>query len=156
MTPKFIVDMNAGKLTRWLRVLGYDALFINPIDDDELIRMAISQERAILTRDGHIPKRRIVRRHRVPVLLLDSESWKEQLKQVIDRFNLSREEHPFARCIRCNEPLGDSETESIKERVPPYVFQTQSSFKECPKCHRVFWRGTHWDRMCKELGIPTL
>lgn len=37
---KFIVDNNVGRLTGWLRALGYDTLFINPIDDGRLVDIA--------------------------------------------------------------------------------------------------------------------
>ena len=49
--PKFIVDHNVGKLTKWLRLMGYDALFFNGGDDSGLIAITLAKSRIILTRD---------------------------------------------------------------------------------------------------------
>lgn len=76
MKPKFIVDLNVGKLANRLRMLGYDALFLNGLDDNELVRIALKEGR---------------------------------------------------------------------------VFRTQEQYVQCPVFNRIYWRGTHWQRMREEL-----
>jgi hypothetical protein len=41
--------------------------------------------------------------------------------------------------------------EEVRDRVPPYVFQTQREYVECPACHRIYWKGTHWQAMVKTI-----
>ena len=41
--------------------------------------------------------------------------------------------------------------DEISNLVPPYVLKTQNQYMECPSCHRIFWRGTHWQAMSQEL-----
>jgi hypothetical protein len=58
--PKFIVDHNVGKLTKWLRIMGYDTRFFNDIDDADLIAVALAEGRVIVTRDTQIVKRGVI------------------------------------------------------------------------------------------------
>ena len=153
MRPKFIVDVNAGKVTKWLRALGCDVLFVNPVDDDDLIAIAHRQGRTIITRDRGIPQRRSVTRRGVGVVLLKSASWREQMRQLITELGLMDSAAPFTRCMECNAPLEERERAWAQGKVPPYVYTTQRLFKECPQCRKVYWRGTHWDRMCEELEM---
>ena len=65
--------------------------------------------------------------------------------------NLDCDSEQFTRCLECNQPLVHRRKEEVRELVPPYVFQTQSQYVQCPSCHRIYWRGTHWQRMKREL-----
>ena len=151
MGPRFIVDTNVGRLARWLRMLGYDALFINEINDRQLVAIGLKEKRVLLTRDTQIMQRRVVTSGRLKALLVKGDDTKEQLRQVVRAMNLNCEERQFTRCLECNQPLLSRTKEEIRDRVPPYVFQTQPQFVECPSCHRIYWRGTHWQRMKREL-----
>ena len=42
--------------------------------------------------------------------------------------------------------------ESARNRVPPYVFQTQEAFGYCATCDRFYWKATHWEAMRARLG----
>jgi len=150
MRAKFIVDTNVGKLARWLRMMGYDTLFINPIDDDGLIRIALKEKRVLLTKDTQILLRRVATSGKLKVLLIEGDDPKEQLRQVARAMKLDQD-RKFTRCLECNEPLVRRRKEEVRDLVPPYVFQTQSQYFQCPACHRVYWRGTHWQRMKQEL-----
>ena len=152
MRPRFIVDTNVGRLARWLRMMGYDALFINEIDDRQLVAIGLKERRVVLTRDTQIMQRRVVTNGRLEALLVRGDYIKDQLRQVVRTMNLDCEERQFTRCLECNQPLTRRRKEEVKDLVPPYVFQTQSRFVECPSCHRIYWRGTHWQRMKRELG----
>jgi uncharacterized protein len=148
---KFIVDSNVGRLARWLRIAGFDTIFINDLDDNRLVRLALSEGRVLLTKDTQILKRRVATTGRLKVILIESEKVKEQLRQVVKELKLANEIKPFTLCLECNQPLVPSEKEDVKELVPPYIFQTQTQYMQCPACNRVYWRGTHWQRMSREL-----
>jgi hypothetical protein len=147
----FIVDSNVGRLARWLRIAGFDTVFINDIDDNKLVRQALAEGRVLLTKDTQILKRRVATTGRLKVILIESEKVKEQLRQVVKELKLADEIKPFTLCLECNQPLVPKERDEVKDLVPPYVFKTQTQYMECPACHRVYWRGTHWQRMSREL-----
>ena len=146
---KFICDDNLGKLAKWLRTLGYDTRFQLTIEDGELVSLALKEDRIILSRDTKLTRFKIKDKY----LLIQSEKPLEQLKQVVDRFNLTIEEDLlFSLCLVCNQPLQRVEKEKIKDRLYPYVFQTQENFVYCPVCDRLYWAGTHVERMTKKLS----
>ena len=151
MPLKFVVDANLGKLAKWLRIAGYDALFATNIDDDSLIRIGLQDERVVLTKDTHIPRRRVATSGKLKVLLIKYDKVMDQLKQVAQALALDLKAHLLSRCIRCNQPLVPTTKEEIQDMVPAYVFTTQFRFSQCPTCGRVYWQGTHWDNMEREL-----
>ena len=145
---RFICDDNLGRLAKWLRTLGYDTLFCSSISDRELLRKALDQERIILTRDNHLIQMKSVQDY----LLIKSDQPLEQLKQVIQHFKLKRDEEKlFTRCSLCNTELKPVEKEKIKDRLYPYVYQTQDNFVYCSSCDKIYWPATHIDRMKEKL-----
>ncbi len=150
-TPKFIVDHNVGKLARWLRLMGYDALFFRGENDAELVAIALKEGRVILTRDTRIMQRRLVTRGKLKALLIASDQPQRQIRQLIDSFNLDCRFNPFSLCLECNQPLVERKKAEIEGLVPPYVFKTQEQFRQCPSCGRFYWRGTHWRAMTRRL-----
>ena len=149
--PRFIVDVNVGRLAKWLRVLGYDTLFPTDAGDNELVRIGLREERIIVTKDSGIAERRVATTGRLRVVLIQHDDIQSQIRQVISALNLNNNGQ-FTRCIPCNELLIDLSRESAKEEVPPYVFETQEEFMRCPTCGRIYWRGTHWANMDRELA----
>lgn len=146
---KFIADENVGKLCKWLRILGYDVSYYSPIDDAELIRKAAYENRVILTRDSGIPKWNMAKN----CLLLESSSPIEQLKQVVEHFNLSvSKKLIFTRCIECNVPVVDVSKSDVKSKIPPFVYKTHEKFVQCPSCEKVYWAGSHYDNVLKRLS----
>jgi hypothetical protein len=146
---KFICDDNLGKLAKWLRTLGYDTLFELTIEDGKLVSLALKENRIILSRDTKLSRFKIKDKY----LLIQSENPLEQLKQVIDHFKLKVEgDLLFSRCLVCNQPLQGMEKEKIKDRLYPYVYQTQENFVHCSVCDRIYWTGTHVDKMAKKLS----
>ena len=152
MRPRFVVDANVGRLARWLRMMGYDTVFINDIDDDILVDIGLNEKRVVLTKDTQIMLRRVVTTGRLKALLIQDDDVKAQLRQVADALGLNRRRQ-FTRCLECNEPLVVRKKEEVRDLVPPYVFRTQSRYVQCPVCSRVYWRGTHWQRMNRELEL---
>lgn len=149
--PRFIVDSNVGKLAKWLRMLGYDAVFFEGDDDAYMIDRALKESRVILTRDTQIMKRGVITSGRLKAILIDSDEPEPQILQVIEALHLDFQSRTFTICLECNQPLEERRKEEVKERVPPYVFKTQTQYMECPVCHRIYWRGTHWQAMLRKL-----
>ena len=149
--PRFIVDSNVGKLAKWLRMLGYDAVFFEGDDDAYMIDRALKESRVILTRDTQIMKRGVITSGRLKATLIDSDEPESQILQVIETLHLDFQSRTFTICLECNQPLEERSKEEVKERVPPYVFKTQTQYMECPVCHRIYWRGTHWQAMLWKL-----
>ncbi len=149
--PKFIVDCNVGKLTKWLRLMGYDAQFFNGSDDSQLVAAAQAESRVILSRDTRIMKRRVITSGQLKAVLIQSDEPERQIRQVIDTLHLDCQFRPFTLCLECNQPLVERDKDEVKELVPPYVFKTQSQFRQCPNCQRIYWRGTHWRAMTQKL-----
>lgn len=142
---RFIADAMLGTLAKWLRILGYDTQFDPNLDDHQLVRLARAQERVLLTRD-----RELARRRGLSVLLITSERLDAQIGQVFAEFNLEPD-RSFSRCPVCNAPLVEVDRETAQSRVPAYVAQTHKTFKSCPTCQRIYWRGSHWQRMDDQL-----
>lgn len=140
-----------GKLAKWLRMMGYDTLFFNGPDDSNMIATALTERRVILTRDAEIMKRRVVTSGKLKAIHIKSERPEQQIRQVVKTLNLDHDFIPFTLCLECNQPLVMRTKEEVRDRVPPYVFQTQREYVECPACHRIYWKGTHWQAMVKTI-----
>ena len=147
MDRKFFVDAMLGSLARWMRTLGYDALYEAHIDDTALLLRAAADGRIVLTRDTLLMKRRLARGRAV---FIESEDIGAQLKQVTSLFP-NEEEKLLTRCLRCNATLERIDRQLVEEKVPQYVFLTQNEFSMCPACKRVYWGGTHRERMMGDL-----
>ena len=145
------MDVNVGRLAKWLRVMGYDALFPRDVGDNELVRLALREDRIIVTKDRGLMDRRLVTTGRLKVVLVTHDDLKSQLRQVIQTLALDHREM-FTRCICCNESLVALQREEARERVPAHVYNTQEQFMQCPLCRRIYWRGTHWSNMQRDLA----
>ncbi len=134
-------------------MMGFDSLFFSGENDTDMVRQALTEGRVILTRDTEIMERRVVRNGRLKAILINSEVPEIQMRQVLSAFDLKPHFKPFTLCLECNEPLVGKTTEEVENRVPPYVFKTQTQYMECPACRRIYWRGTHWEAMIKKLEV---
>ena len=150
-SPRFIVDLNCGKLAKWLRMIGYDTKLFDHRDDKYLIHLALTENRIILTRDTQMMQRRIIAIGELKALLVTNDDPLRQIQQVVKELGLNFGFKPFSLCLECNRPLEKVSKENVKDRVPPYVYLTQTQYVECPNCHRVYWQGTHWQAMAKKL-----
>ncbi|MCS6862051.1 MAG: Mut7-C RNAse domain-containing protein [Abditibacteriales bacterium] len=144
---KFIADAMCGKLARWLRIVGYDVRYDASLDDDDLVEIALEEDRVLLTRDAKM----LLRRDLPPHLLIVSDDWKEQLAQVVQHFGLDTVSYRFSRCVDCNEPLIPIGKAEVQYRVPSYIFDAHDTFYTCPQCRKVFWVGSHIERGRKVL-----
>ena len=144
--PAFIADCHLGKLAKYLRLMGFDTLYFTHIDDNDLITLALEQNRTILTRDKGLSER-----SKAPVLFLESMDTKTQLQTLISHFRLKEHPAPFSRCIVCNTPLQVIEKAEVMHRVPEKVLRHFSRFEYCSVCDRVYWQGDHYRHMKRFL-----
>jgi uncharacterized protein with PIN domain len=151
MDMKFIVDINVGKLAKWLRIMGYDAILFKDKDDSDMVKIALRQDRTILTKDTGIMRRRLVTNGKLKALLIEGENSELQIQQVANKLDLDFHFNPFSLCLECNEALIEKSKDSLQGSVPPYVYKTYDFYMQCPTCHRIYWRGTHWEAMSKKL-----
>lgn len=135
-----------GRLARWLRIIGQDVTYGPHLSGYGLVREARREGRLILTRDRGIGKR-----NPPDYLLIQSDRFREQLRQVVEACGLDPWKEAFSRCVECNARLEPISKSAIQERVPPYVFSSQERFSLCPRCQRVYWPATHQQRMLDEL-----
>lgn len=145
---RFIADSMLGKLAKWLRIIGYDVTYYPRIPDEELIERAEREGRVILTRDTLLIQRRKARDNH---FFVEGDSYKDQLRQVVEHFSLNPLNKTLTRCLVCNGLLLPLDKHDAGKKVPPYVYETQDEFKTCPSCGRIYWGATHKDEMTKQL-----
>ena len=143
---KFAADRMLGRLVKWLRVIGQDVIYGPHLTGYGLIRAGRAEGRLILTRD-----RRLKQKQPPPFIFIESDHYREQLRQVIQECGLKPGHSLFTRCVTCNTVLQPRSKETVERLVPPYVFSTQGKFSWCPVCQRVYWPATHHEKMLHEL-----
>jgi hypothetical protein len=139
----FIVDVNVGRLARYLRMAGLDVLFDPGWDDTDIIDLLGFDRRVVLTRDLGLLKRKRVEFGRY----VRSENPAEQLQEIIRLFGLEDELRPFSRCLECNTPLEPVAKEEVIHRLEPLTKKYYHSFSRCPSCDRIYWAGSHTEDM---------
>jgi len=148
-----MVDHNVGKIAKWLRMMGFDTSFFTGLNDTDMVNIALREDRILLTRDTGIMERRVVTNGQLKAILIKSDRLPQQTQQVIDDLQLRQDQiRPFTICMECNIKLVERTIEEVRDRVPPYVFATQTHFVECPSCHRIYWQGTHWQNMVSKIS----
>jgi uncharacterized protein with PIN domain len=142
--PKFAADRMLQRLARWLRLLGADVLSGDTLGGAELLKAARREGRIVLTRDKRL-------RTAPDALYIESNHFREQLREVLTRFPFDTRSHAFTRCSYCNEPLSEVGREIVARRVPPFVYASHEKFALCERCGRVYWGATHLERAKREI-----
>jgi len=146
--PKFICDDNLGKLTRYLRVAGYDTLFFTPISDGRLLQLALDDQRHILSRDRRFLERTLAR----DIFIIADDHWPDQLRAVMTRFGLTFDPgRMLSRCLEDNSLTQKIDKTTVEAALFPYTFSHFQDFRQCPTCKRIFWSGSHIDAMVSRL-----
>ncbi len=143
---RFAADFMLGRLAKWLRIIGQDVIYGRHLTGYGLIRAARAESRLILTRDRSLKKKQPP-----AFLLIESDRFREQLRQVVRECGLQLKGDLFTRCTACNTVLQPKPKETLETIVPPYVFSSQEKFFSCPTCRRVYWAATHHQKMLEEL-----
>jgi uncharacterized protein with PIN domain len=136
---KFLLDWPLGGLAKWLRFCGFDATLVRLVPDKPGTWPPPQPQTHLLT--GQAACQRL---KRPDLLILAAREPEAQLTEVIRRLGISpRHLNPLSRCSHCNEPLALLDRDQVQGRVPEHVFHYQRRFYECPRCHRVYWPGSH-------------
>jgi uncharacterized protein with PIN domain len=140
---RFVVDVNLGKLAQKLRLLGFDTLFRNDFEDDEIIDLSLEEKRIILTRDKGILKQNAVTHG----YFIRNDDPKKQLTEVIERFQLQSSFRPFSRCSNCNGELEEVAKSKLKTILPNDTLNYYNEFWNCTGCGKIYWEGSHFGRI---------
>jgi len=146
--PRFVLDNHLGRLSAHLRMLGLDCLYRNDIQDEQLVKASLDEERILLTRDRRLLRRKLITRG----CCLRSLDSIEQLQEALKRFTLTRWIKPFQRCLRCNHPLETVRKEDVLHRLEPLTRRYFDEFHLCPACNQVYWKGSHYERMMQTIA----
>jgi len=140
---KFLVTEECARLARWLRLMGHDTALLPAQPLSELYRTAYQESRIIVTRNRRARPSRLFR-----MIQLDGRTLEEQLRQLMREAPLTIDATTvLGRCDRCNVLVEPIDKSLVKSRVPPYVYETQSTFHQCPSCRRIYWSATHEHRI---------
>jgi uncharacterized protein with PIN domain len=140
---RFVLDCHLGRLAKYLRLPGFDALYSRFGEDAELADVSHREKRVLLTMDRDLLKRSKVERG----YLVHDANPRDQLTEVLRRFDLKESFKPFVRCLECNARLETVSKQAVLERVPERVAEWCEEFQRCTGCGRVFWKGSHYERM---------
>jgi hypothetical protein len=132
--PSFVADVMLGRLAKWLRVAR-----------------ARREGRILLSRDTRLLVRKAVKQF----IFLESDKVQDQIRQIFEHTRTTDLPRLLTRCLSCNELLNEVPRETVREIVPPYVYQTQAHFKSCPQCRKVYWAGTHRQSVVRTLEALT-
>lgn len=141
--PAFVLDNHLGRLAAFLRMLGFDSLYRNDFQDNELADIAEQTGRVLLTRDLRLLMRKSIR----VGYWLRSKDPHTQVIEVVKRFGLEDQIEPFKRCMQCNTLLEPVEKEQVLPHLQPLTKKYYDEYRLCPGCERIFWQGSHYERM---------
>lgn len=145
---RFMADRMLGRLALYLRMLGYDTVYVRQNDAAGMIERSLAEQRIILTRDTRLVRQKDV----PPMLFIHDDAALSQLNEIVDHFGLKPERNRwFTRCLRCNAALVTVPARDIAHLVPSYILASHQEFSQCPQCQRVYWRGTHRERMEEQI-----
>lgn len=144
---RFFADAQLGRLARHLRLLGFDTRYENDIGDRELVQRAVAEGRIVLSRDRDLLFRREVGHG----CHLRSDDPREQLRRVLVRYELAAEARPFTRCMECNGALQPVAKSAVESELDVQTRECFDAFWRCDGCGRVYWRGSHYDRLRKRV-----
>lgn len=147
---KFITDGMLGKLTRWLRLLGYDVEYANDMEDKKLMALAKKEKRILLTRDLELFQQANARG--VDAFLVEGRTEVERLACMAKKHDFHLEiDVTVSRCPKCNTKIRPVAKDTVAEKVEKATFTFYNEFWECSKCGQIYWQGAHWKKITKTL-----
>jgi len=159
---RFLADAMLGKLSKWLRIIGFDTLYYREAEDDKLVKLAIKENRQILTRKTSLRNRKDIKNQLFfisenQLFFISENNPIKQLQEVKEHYGIKIQPHKvFTLCLICNQRLKEISAELAKGRVPDYIANTKKMFSICPYCKRVFWKGSHYENILKRIFIEYL
>ncbi len=141
---RFIADSMLGSLAKWLRILGFDTLYLRDIRDNDLIRIVREQKRILITRDKGFLKRKGIE----GIIFIESNYLKEQLDEFLLWIRAKGiKPRPYRLCPSCNGEIIPAEKALIRNDVPEYTFHSVRNFYRCINCGKIYWKGSHTKRI---------
>jgi uncharacterized protein with PIN domain len=147
--PKFILDTHLGKLANYLRMMGFDTLYRNDYDDDELAQVSHDETRIVLSRDFGVLKRGIVT---YGYFVRNTDPTK-QLVEISQRYGLAQQLEPFSYCMRCNGRVVTVSKQDVINHLPEDTAAYYEEFQQCQSCQQVYWKGSHHEKMERLLNL---
>jgi uncharacterized protein len=142
--PRFVLDVHLGRLAKYMRMLGFDALYENTYSDDDIVEIVRHDpKRIVLTSERRLLNRSIITHG----YCVRSREWRKQLEEVMRRCNLLSHVAPFSLCLTCNGRVIPVKKDEISGCVPLHISETFREFTICSRCGKVYWRGSHYSRM---------
>lgn len=146
---KFLCDQMLAGLGKWLRTAGYDTEIVEtPIEDRKILERALREGRLLLTRDHHFCEMPAGEK---TVIFLEGNSIEECVLELNHLLKIDWLHAPFSRCLQCNSLLAEADAQVILEQVPADVRSFSDKFWYCPQCQKAYWKGSHTERMLKQL-----
>jgi uncharacterized protein with PIN domain len=147
-SPRFVLDVNLGKLAKLMRLLGFDSLYRNDYSDKEVVNIAVDEQRIVLTRDRRLLYVKNIS-HGYWVREVKAEN---QIDEILTRFDLHGSIHPFTRCLTCNGVLEPVAKEQVLHRLEPKTRLYYEIFSRCINCQRIYWKGSHVEHMLQRFA----
>ncbi len=146
---KFLCDQMLGTLAKWLRIYGFDTFYANSeIDDSELITISKKENRILISRDKKLLQR--ARRENLKTIEIKTTEINEQIVKAISDKKIDYSK-VLSRCILCNTTVDEIKKYEVKGKVPKKVFDNNETFWFCPKCKKIYWKGSHYENMVEKI-----
>lgn len=144
---RFATDANVGRLAGLLRLAGFNTFYDRDLPDRDLAALVARERRLLLTRDLGLLKRKSVEFGR----LIRAALPYEQLREIVELYGLAGSIRPLSRCLHCNKLLQPVAKKEIIDRLEPLTKKYYDDFKLCPGCNRIYWAGSHQQRILSNL-----
>jgi len=147
---KFLCDQMLGTLAKWLRIYGFDTFFVNSeMDDAKLMETTKKENRILITRDRNLIQS--ARRENLKTIEIKKTDIDEQISTVLGDIKIDKTK-VLSRCILCNTEIEEIKKEGIKAKVPKRVFDNNEKFWFCKKCNKIYWKGSHYEKMFEKIN----
>jgi hypothetical protein len=143
----FVADTMLGKLSRWLRILGYDTIYKSTMTPEQLAEAAENRDSIFLTRRTQLPAKAVFRN----VIFIPHEKFEDQLRFIVEHCNLNISGALFTRCLKCNTEVIRISKDLLQGKIPQRTFEGTDDFYRCPQCNNIYWSGTHYRNTLNKL-----
>jgi uncharacterized protein with PIN domain len=148
---KFVADVMFGKLTRWLRLLGYNVKYYKGFNDDELFLIGRKEKRILITRDLELYRQAL--KNGVQVFYPTSKSKEGRLAELAKRFNIKLDiDENLTKCSKCNTKLIIINKKKVKDKVNKNTLNYYNKFWQCSECKQIYWQGAHWKNIRSQIN----
>ncbi len=137
--PRFLLDVHLGRLATYLRMLSFDTLYRNDYDDPTLADISATQNRMLLTCDRKLLMRKAITHG----YLVKSRKPRQQIDEVLKRFDLFDHQSEHARCLQCNGIIRSVSKQAIAAQLLPLTKKHYDDFFQCDSCNKIDWEGSH-------------